>query len=597
MARAGLVFIPEWQHPIYVLAMIQQMLGQNLLYQVPREHLDKAVGPARHFGDATQWHHVAELFELFDFGVDEDHIDASWSVVLSLAKGLSSVFAQDGGLRVWMAIWDAVHAGYRIQMDKSEPVATLLRVEDEPGLDEWVPQYDLWMLKALESRVNMQAAMQYTAYAVHLPEAHDVRVTADGFMSILNSASSGQLDPSGSPLTPLSGSIAAQILPRSPWLGEATAEQLIGSPTGQGRAWADGLLEMMRAMPMPIYPLEGYTTAQLHQLAPIQRHGAPRQGYTHSGLDLPGPSQTPIRAMWAGEVKAVQRGEMPRTRPNEDTDARGNFVILEHTFKSGGQHYRVTTEYYHLHSVPDKLASGVALKRGAEVKAGEVIGLLGSTGNSTGPHLHLDVRVGLVDESKRSVRKWTLDPQVILENGLLAAMRAAGVPTNATGAPHLAVPAMALSSIVSGKHRVAAGMPRSLLREYEAQTRAFYDGLKKQATEAAQAAVSAASSVVKQVEPVAKKIGAAGFDAFAPGTSGRAALEMAYTSVGLPGGLMGGVLDALHAAYDGAAGTGDARRTSALEGLDQRLAGQELTEEQRAQLLALANRAYSQIKS
>jgi murein DD-endopeptidase MepM/ murein hydrolase activator NlpD len=57
----------------------------------------------------------------------------------------------------------------------------------------------------------------------------------------------------------------------------------------------------------------------------------------------------------------------------------GNAVIIEH---AGG----ISTVYAHL--------SKFAVETGDEVATGEVIGLIGSTGLSTGPHLHFEMRVG-----------------------------------------------------------------------------------------------------------------------------------------------------------------------------------------------------------
>ncbi len=57
-------------------------------------------------------------------------------------------------------------------------------------------------------------------------------------------------------------------------------------------------------------------------------------------------------------------------------DSRGNYITLEHS--SG-----YITKYYHLQKVE--------VKRGQKVLKGEVIGRLGSTGKSTGPHLHFEI--------------------------------------------------------------------------------------------------------------------------------------------------------------------------------------------------------------
>jgi murein DD-endopeptidase MepM/ murein hydrolase activator NlpD len=56
----------------------------------------------------------------------------------------------------------------------------------------------------------------------------------------------------------------------------------------------------------------------------------------------------------------------------------GNFVVLDH---GGG----VATAYGH--------QSAIAVTCGQQVSQGEVIGYVGSTGHSTGPHLHFEVRV------------------------------------------------------------------------------------------------------------------------------------------------------------------------------------------------------------
>ena len=60
------------------------------------------------------------------------------------------------------------------------------------------------------------------------------------------------------------------------------------------------------------------------------------------------------------------------------TDLRGQIIILDHG-------WGVTTGFYHL--------SGASVQVGDRVTAGQPIGLLGSTGLSTGPHLHWELRV------------------------------------------------------------------------------------------------------------------------------------------------------------------------------------------------------------
>jgi murein DD-endopeptidase MepM/ murein hydrolase activator NlpD len=110
------------------------------------------------------------------------------------------------------------------------------------------------------------------------------------------------------------------------------------------------------------WPLQGRVTA---------RFGTPgklwRLGY-HPGLDLAVPTGTPIRAAAAGKV--VEAGWDART-------GYGNYVKIDH----GDD---LHTLYAHM--------SEVTVAAGDEVAVGELIGLVGSTGVSTGPHLHFEVR-------------------------------------------------------------------------------------------------------------------------------------------------------------------------------------------------------------
>lgn len=92
----------------------------------------------------------------------------------------------------------------------------------------------------------------------------------------------------------------------------------------------------------------------------------------HNGIDLPDPKETPVKSPWDGVVKAVFTD-----------DLNGNAVKLKHSGDLPVQE----TAYCHLHGFAD------GLKVGQVVKAGDVIGFLGTTGRSTGPHLHFMCRV------------------------------------------------------------------------------------------------------------------------------------------------------------------------------------------------------------
>lgn len=90
-------------------------------------------------------------------------------------------------------------------------------------------------------------------------------------------------------------------------------------------------------------------------------------GAFHYGIDLAGPSGTPIQAAAAGTVVAA--GVL---------GTYGNWVLIDH---GDG----VQTGYAH--------GSAILVGVGQTVAAGETIALRGTTGASTGPHLHFEVRV------------------------------------------------------------------------------------------------------------------------------------------------------------------------------------------------------------
>lgn len=88
---------------------------------------------------------------------------------------------------------------------------------------------------------------------------------------------------------------------------------------------------------------------------------------THTGLDIATATGTPIKVVADGTVTLAQY-----------TGSYGYLVKVDH---GNG----IETWYGH--------TSKMYVKEGQEVKAGDVIALVGSTGNSTGPHLHFEIRI------------------------------------------------------------------------------------------------------------------------------------------------------------------------------------------------------------
>ena len=94
----------------------------------------------------------------------------------------------------------------------------------------------------------------------------------------------------------------------------------------------------------------------------------------HAGTDFAAPAGTPIYAAASGYVQVA----------GWSSGGYGNYVIIYHGKMSDGNQY--STLYGHMRSV--------ATSAGKYVKQGEIIGYVGSTGNSTGNHLHLEVWKG-----------------------------------------------------------------------------------------------------------------------------------------------------------------------------------------------------------
>jgi murein DD-endopeptidase MepM/ murein hydrolase activator NlpD len=101
-----------------------------------------------------------------------------------------------------------------------------------------------------------------------------------------------------------------------------------------------------------------------------------RWGRLHAGMDIANSIGTPIWAAKAGTV--VVAGSQ---------SGYGNAVVIDH---GDG----MTTLYAH--------QSRIATSQGASVSRGQLIGYIGNTGNSTGPHLHFETRYGGTPKDPRS---------------------------------------------------------------------------------------------------------------------------------------------------------------------------------------------------
>ncbi|MDQ6773719.1 MAG: M23 family metallopeptidase [Candidatus Dormibacteraeota bacterium] len=118
-----------------------------------------------------------------------------------------------------------------------------------------------------------------------------------------------------------------------------------------------------------LMPVSGYVESQpfgctMFALEPYAAWCPSR--HFHSGVDLAARLGTPVHAAAAGRVQVIL-----------DPGGYGLHVLLAH---GGG----LATLYGHM--------SAVLVGNGAQVSAGQLVGLMGSTGMSTGSHLHFEVR-------------------------------------------------------------------------------------------------------------------------------------------------------------------------------------------------------------
>jgi hypothetical protein len=101
-------------------------------------------------------------------------------------------------------------------------------------------------------------------------------------------------------------------------------------------------------------------SSEYGELSPVRDH-------VHRGIDLAMPEGTPLNSLFSGVVERIVNTE----------GSLGKGVIVRFTDGSHGI-------YGHL--------SQINVKEGALIKAGEIIGLSGNTGHSTGPHLHFSLK-------------------------------------------------------------------------------------------------------------------------------------------------------------------------------------------------------------
>ena len=115
----------------------------------------------------------------------------------------------------------------------------------------------------------------------------------------------------------------------------------------------------------PLRDVRGYVTSYFGPTT----HPFTKHWYLHKGIDI----------AYSRGTKVVSTADGKVIEKAFDAEGYGNYIVIKHK-------YGFYTRYAHM----DK----VYVKEGQNVEQGEVIGTLGSTGLSTGPHLHYEVRIG-----------------------------------------------------------------------------------------------------------------------------------------------------------------------------------------------------------
>jgi peptidase M23-like protein/transglycosylase-like protein with SLT domain len=203
-----------------------------------------------------------------------------------------------------------------------------------------------------------------------------------GALSGLGSGASGSAEGAGSmgAMQGLVGSVAQQE-GVNPALAEAVAKSESGfNPAAVSPAGAQGLMQLMPTT-FDAYahgagepsgaPLQGgvsqpFGPTSFGNEPPLDWNGQ-HYAHFHAGVDLGAAMGTPIRATMGGTIEI-----------RSDPAGYGNLVVVRHG--------PWDVLYGHTSGQPK------GIETGASVRPGQVIGFVGSTGNSTGPHVHYEVR-------------------------------------------------------------------------------------------------------------------------------------------------------------------------------------------------------------
>ena len=176
---------------------------------------------------------------------------------------------------------------------------------------------------------------------------------------------------------------------------EPVAETILDALTGAsgaGQGQAGPAATVVAAGPVAaaarvVFPLPEGTWVLTSEFGP-RIHPITGEPSFHTGTDFAAPDGTPILAVADGTVTVA-----------EFSGGYGGLIVIEH--RIDGQ--TVATAYAHMWE------HGIHVRTGDQVTAGQHMGDVGSSGNSTGPHLHFEVRPGGTNAEAVDAAAWLND--------------------------------------------------------------------------------------------------------------------------------------------------------------------------------------------
>jgi murein DD-endopeptidase MepM/ murein hydrolase activator NlpD len=254
------------------------------------------------------------------------------------------------------------------------PSSRPMPVPDMPGLrrepERRGGQSANWEQSLLDPAVSLEERLAAVRNSLETVQARQARAVSrmdatvsSAYASLRAVVTDVGLDPDRIAMTPRPGATGGPFVPASldPKAGPIEAGL---ARIGPRIAAIETLRQVTLALPIrrPMGPEAEQTSAFGHRLDPFTRALA-----MHSGIDFRAETGTPVRAGGAGRVVLA-----------EYSGGYGNMVEIDHG-------HGITTRYAHL--------SRIQVSVGQQVSVGSIVGQVGSTGRSTGPHLHYETRV------------------------------------------------------------------------------------------------------------------------------------------------------------------------------------------------------------